>query len=66
LGGSGTGYSFNWTNASEYYDDGQGLSYAMAECDYNGFNYFQTQIGVTVTDSNSSTVTEYQYLPCDF
>lgn len=61
-GGSGSGYSFTWTNASEYFDDEDyGHSWAGAECPRYGPYISLT---VTVRDSNGATATASRSLPC--
>jgi subtilisin family serine protease len=58
-GGSGTGYSFAWTNASEGYD-AEGYSYAYPYC----FETFQF-VTATVTDSNGATASGSAYYNCN-
>jgi subtilisin family serine protease len=58
-GGTGTGYSFTWTNAFEQYDSG-GYSFASVQCGYD----LETNVYVTVTDSSGATYTESAYYLC--
>jgi subtilisin family serine protease len=51
-GGSGTGYSFTWTNVSEQHD-ANGYSWGYVLCGLAN----QRTISVTVTDSNGATAT---------
>ena len=60
-GGSGSGYSFTWGNASEAYDAG-GYSYAYPYC--SGTNLLQ--VSATVTDSNGATATGSALYKCGF
>jgi len=50
--GTGTGYSFTWDGASEYYDAG-GYSEASVNCPLSG----QKNVTATVTDSSGATAT---------
>lgn len=58
-GGSGTGYSFTWTNAFEDYDTG-GTSASYPYCNRSG----PLLITTTVADSNGATATAYREILC--
>lgn len=52
-GGTGTGYTFQWWNAWEDYEDEEGWSSATVDCYSYGYGY--VSVYVTVTDSGNAT-----------
>ncbi|MET0397462.1 MAG: hypothetical protein ABW277_11600 [Longimicrobiaceae bacterium] len=65
IGGTGSGYSFQWTGASNQWDDPESNGYSTAgyRCPRLGYTYAH-DIAVTVTDGNGATVTEETSVAC--
>lgn len=68
-GGSGTGYSFTWTNShgytSEYYDQ-DGYSEAEAACYGSYGQETWATVTATVTDSNGATASKSRMVSCGY
>lgn len=62
-GGTGTGYSFTWTNAAENYDT-DGSSIAYPKCPVGLVDGVYINVGATVTDSSGADATAYQQVYC--
>jgi hypothetical protein len=61
-GGSGSGYSFTWSLATETYDNG-GVSQAYPSYCYDGSLFY---IYATVTDSNGATADGWSWTICNY
>jgi hypothetical protein len=59
-GGSGTGYSFEWVSAAEFFDN-NGISRAQPNCYWS---YQIVGVQVTASDSNGATTTEQYPVNC--
>ena len=66
IGGSGSGYSFQWTGASNQWDDPESTGYSTAGYRCLSVRYvYAHDITVTVTDGNGATVTEETSVACN-